>query len=547
MDHPLKSFFEPKGVAIIGASEKADKLSNGILKNMLQYGYNGEVYPVNPKSSEILGRKCYPDITSVPDPVDLAVIILPAPVIPSILEACGERGIRNVTVISGGFKEIGEEGKKLEGKILEIINKYDMRMIGPNCVGSLTQSNGMNTTFIKGRPAVGGIGFVSQSGAVCGGIVDHVLDKGIGFSHFLSLGNEADVTETDMMEYLGDDPDTNVIAIYSEGIRDGQKFIEAAKKVTQKKPVVILKAGRSDAGARAVSSHTGSLAGSHAAYQAAFQQSGVIEVNNTTDLLNVCMAMDWLKPTNGKRVVIVTNAGGPAALASDSLAENGLELAHLSESTQAKLREKLNPAAQVANPVDMLGGATEFEYGHALECALADNGVDIALAVLVPQSLVDQAKVAQAMADASRNSEKPVVACIMGESTIKAARKVLDANHVPMLDYPEQVGPVLGALHQYAEFRERAQAKAESFEVKKDSGKAANILAGSEIKLWGEHVTRPLLAAYGVSLVEGSLAADTDAALKIANAMGYPVVMKIASQDVLHKSDFGAIGRQYSE
>lgn len=541
MSHSLKNFFEPGGVAIIGASEKTDKLSHGILKNLLQYGYSGEVYPVNPKSSEILGKKCYPDITSVPDPVDLAVVILPAPVIPSILEACGERGIRNVTVISGGFKEIGEEGKKLEEQILGIIQKFKMRMIGPNCVGTLTQNNGMNTTFINGRPAVGGIGFISQSGAVCGGIVDHVLDVGIGFSHFLSLGNEANVTETDMMEYLGDDENTNVIAIYSEGIHDGQAFIDTAKKVTEKKPVVILKAGRSDAGARAVSSHTGSLAGSHAAYQAAFQQSGVIEAKNTTDLLNISMAMDWLKPTTGKRVVIVTNAGGPAALASDSMAENGLELAHLSEATQAKLREKLNPAAQVANPVDMLGGATEVEYAHALECALADDGVDIALAILVPQSLVDPAKVAQSFADAAKNTEKPVVACLMGEVTIKEARKVLDENHVPMMDYPEQVGPVLGALLQYAEFQARSKTKTKAYKIEKDADNVKKILGNTNVKLWGEHVTRPLLEAYGVSVVEGQLAKNVEIAIKAAGDMKYPVVMKVASQDVLHKSDYGAI------
>ena len=357
MESSLKYFFEPKGVAIIGASSSPDKLSHGILKNMLETGYIGEIYPVNPKSDEILGRKCYPDISSVPDPVDLAVIILPAPLIPSTMEACGKRGVKAVTVISGGFKEIGEKGKELEGRVIEIVKQCGMRMIGPNCVGTVNMATGVNTTFIKGVPAKGGIGFISQSGAVCGGIVDHVLDKGIGFSHILSLGNEADVSETDMMEYLSNDPATSVIAIYAEGIQDGQRFLKVAKQVTPKKPVVVLKAGRSDEGAKAVSSHTGSLAGSHTAYQAAFQQGGVIEVMNATDLLNVSMALDWLKPPRGNRVVIVTNAGGPAALASDSLAENGNQLAHLSEKTQAKLREKLNPAAQVANPVDMLGGA----------------------------------------------------------------------------------------------------------------------------------------------------------------------------------------------
>lgn len=541
MASSLKTFFEPTGVAIIGASDNADKLSHGILRNMLEYGYQGGVYPVNPKSKEILGKTCYADISAVPDPLDLAVIILPAPAIPGVLEACGKRGVKTVTVISGGFKEIGEEGKALESQILDIIHKYGMRMIGPNCVGNFNLTNGMNTTFIKGKPATGGIGFISQSGAVCGGIVDHVLDNGIGFSHFLSLGNEADVSETDMMEYLAEDDATFVIAIYAEGIQDGQRFIQSARKVTRKKPVLILKAGRSDEGARAVSSHTGSLAGSHTAYQAAFQQSGVIEVKNSNDLLNVANALDWMPLPKGKRAAIVTNAGGPAALASDSLAENGLELAHFSEETQAKLREKLNPAAQVANPVDMLGGATETEYGYALDCVLADENVDMALSVLVPQALVDTVKVARAMLDAARKSGKPVLVCLMGSASVRAAQKLLHDNRLPMVDYPESSGMVFGALRQYAEYLNSPLGDEKTGKLTVDQPRVEAMLAHSKLKHWGEHVTRPLLEAYGVSLIPGKLARDFQEALDAAKELGYPVVMKVASQDVLHKSDYGAI------
>jgi acetyltransferase len=367
-----------------------------------------------------------------------------------------------------------------------------------------------------------------------------VLGKGVGFSHFLSLGNEADVTETDMMEYLADDADTTVIAIYAEGIRDGRRFIDAARKVTARKPVLILKAGRSEEGARAVSSHTGSLAGSHAAYQAAFKQSGVIEVKNATDLLNAAMALDWLKIPTGSRAAIITNAGGPAALASDSLAENGIQLASISALTQAKLREKLNPAAQVSNPIDMLGGATELEYGHALESVLADEGVDMVLAVLVPQALVDPVKVAQSFVDAARKSDKPVLACMMGSYSVQEARDLLHQNHLPMTDYPEQTGMVFGALRQYAQIRQRHETT-RGFSVKKDHVLAEKILDSSKSKIWGEHVTRPLLKTYGVSLVEGELAADLPEAQKTAARLGYPVVIKAASEDVLHKSDFGAI------
>ena len=331
-----------------------------------------------------------------------------------------------------------------------------------------------------------------------------------------------------------------MIAIYAEGIRDGRRFIDVAKEVTRKKPVLILKAGRSEEGARAVSSHTGSLAGSHAAYQAAFRQSGVIEVKNATDLLNAAMALDWLKPPKGKRVAIITNAGGPAALASDSLAEYGIQLAQIGESTQQRLREKLNLAAQVSNPIDMLGGATEIEYGYALDCVLADAGVDMVLAVLVPQALVDPLKVAQAFVDSAKKSDKPVLACMMGSFSVGEARELMHKNHLPMTDYPEQTGVIFAALRQYAEIKQSKETTG-AIDVAKDPAKAQKLLADSSVKTWGEHITRPLLETYGITLVPGELAGDLVEAQQAAGRLGYPVVIKVASQDVLHKSDFGAI------
>ena len=367
MQNSLKPFFDSTGVAIIGASNKPNKLSYGIVKNLTLYGYQGGIYPVNPKVNEILGYQCYPDILSVPDPVDLAVIILPASYVLPILSDCQKRGIKAVTVISGGFKELGPEGEELEQKILQFVKEHEMRMVGPNCVGTMSLHTGLNTTFISGVPDTGGIGFLSQSGAVLGGVVDFVKGKGIGFSHFLSLGNEADVTETDMIEYLGDDPHTQVIAAYVEQIRDGQHFLKIAKQVTRKKPIVLLKAGRTSAGARAVSSHTGSLAGSHTAYQAAFKQSGVVEVQAVNDLFDVSQALALQNLPKGNNVAILTNSGGPAALMSDSLANNGFLMADLDLKTTTALREVLNPSAQVANPVDMLGGAEPHDYEKAMQ------------------------------------------------------------------------------------------------------------------------------------------------------------------------------------
>jgi len=541
MTSSLTPFFEPRGVAIIGASSSPDKLSYGILKNMTNYGYGGGIYPVNPRAEEILGLACYPDIAAVPDPVDLAVVVLPSGMIPSVMEACGERGIRAVTVISGGFREVGEEGKQLEKDLLRIANNYGIRMIGPNCVGTMNLITGLNTTFVNGAPDKGGIGFISQSGAVCGGVVNHIAGKGIGFSHFLSLGNEADVDETDMIEFLGQDAHTRIIAAYVEGIRDGEKFLRVCRRVTPNKPLVILKAGRSEEGARAVSSHTGSLAGSHKAYSVAFRQAGAIEVFSVSDLLNVSMTLDMQNQPQGRRVAIITNSGGPAALASDSLAEHHMSLAAISASSQKTLREKLNPAAQVANPVDMLGGANEDEYAHALNVCLNDPGVDMALSILVPTSLVNTEKVAQAMADAAHKTNKPVIACMMGADCVSEARLILHRGKVPMVDFPEMTGVMFASLAGRTG-SSGAVEKVEGSPFTGDKKGVAQILSGNSArKVCGEHDTRPIMEAYGISLVPGELAGGDDEALQAAGRLGYPVVLKVASGDVLHKSDAGAI------
>ena len=541
MRESLKPFFEPASVAVIGASKKPDKLSNGIVKNLLAYGYDGKVYPINPKEKEILGLKCYASILDVKDPVDLAVIILPAKFIARVITDCGEKGVKAVTVISGGFKEVGADGTVLEKELITIVKKYNMRMIGPNCVGTMNLITGLNTTFIRGIPTAGGIGFISQSGAVCGGVVDHVAHQGIGFSHFLSLGNEADVSETDMIEYLADDKDTAVIAAYIEGVKDGQRFVHIARGVTRVKPIVVLKAGRSVEGAKAVSSHTGSLAGSYAAYTAAFAQSGVIEVRTTMDLLNCSMALDWLKPPSGNRAVIVTNSGGPAALSSDSFSEHDIRLAELSKTTQIALGKKLNASAQVANPVDMLGGAAEEEYAHALTQALQDEGVDLALAVLVPQALVDPVKIAQAIVDASKHTKKPIIACLMGYASVQEARDTLHANKIPMIDYPSQAGVMFSALIKHGKNLLSSARVAQNIESSKKENVLSILKEYPDLKLWGEHLTRDVLAVYGIPLVSGQLVQTVEDALISADALGYPVVLKGASKDVLHKSDAQAV------
>jgi acetyltransferase len=536
----LAPFFSPAGVAIIGASTNPGKLSYGIVRNLTLYGYAGGIYPVNPKAGEILGLQAYPDVSTVPDPVELAVIALPAGMTPDVLEACGERGIKAAVIISGGFREVGGDGVALEQTCLDIAKRYGMRLIGPNCVGTVDLLTGMNTTFIEGLPAKGSIGFLSQSGAVCGGVVDYIADKEIGFSHFASLGNELDVDESDMIAYFGANPDVKVIAAYVEGIQDGQKFIRTAREVSKEKPIVLLKAGRSDTGAQAVSSHTGSLAGSYTAYQAAFKQAGVIEVDDLPALFDVAWALSCQPLPKGNRVAIFTNAGGPAALASDALDVNGFRLATITPEKQAQLAEKLNPSAQVSNPVDMLGGAEPPEFAHCLATLLDAPEVDVLLPMLVPQALVNPGDVARAIVEQAGKTNKTVLACMVGEKSLTEARRVFHQNHVPMSIFPEVPGQVLGAMQTYRRWLEKEQGETFHFsDIKADTAKAT--ISAAPVKTLGEADTRPILAAYGLDLIPGAVAQDVEDTVKVAVEIGFPVAVKVVSPQILHKSDLGGI------
>ena len=541
MPSSLTPFFDAKGVAILGASTNPKKLSYGILENLVSYGYKGEVYPVNPNATEILGRKAYASIADVPDPVELAVVVLPVTVIMETMREIGERGIKAVVIITGGFRELGEEGAKVELAVKELARSYGMRVVGPNCVGTIDVRTGLDSTFIKGLPQAGPIAFISQSGAICGGVIDLIINSRIGFSHFASLGNEMDVTETDMLEYFAEDENVNVIAMYVEGIQDGPRFMEVARRVSQKKPIVFLKAGKNDAGAKAVSSHTGSLAGSYAAYQAALSQAGVVEVETISQLFNVAWALGTQPLPAGKRVAITTNAGGAAALAADSLAFNGFELAKISPEIQQKLRTKLNPSAQVSNPVDMLGSVNPEDYIWSLGNLDADESVDVLLPILVPQSLVDTLGVAKAWVEIGKQTNKTLLTCLMGERSTLESEQWLNMAGVPVFAYPDEAGRVLKGMQQYKQVLSKPPFK--PIEAKNiDHNKMAAALAlANGARAVGEYETRIMLEAYGIQNVPGDLAMDVDEALMIAEKSGYPVVMKIVSEDILHKSDSGGI------
>lgn len=541
MPSSLTPFFDAKGVAILGASTNPKKLSYGILENLVSYGYKGEVYPVNPNATEILGRKAYASIADVPDPVELAVVVLPVTVIMETMREIGERGIKAVVIITGGFRELGEEGAKVELAVKELARSYGMRVVGPNCVGTIDVRTGLDSTFIKGLPQAGPIAFISQSGAICGGVIDLIINSRIGFSHFASLGNEMDVTETDMLEYFAEDENVNVIAMYVEGIQDGPRFMEVARRVSQKKPIVFLKAGKNDAGAKAVSSHTGSLAGSYAAYQAALSQAGVVEVETISQLFNVAWALGTQPLPAGKRVAITTNAGGAAALAADSLAFNGFELAKISPEIQQKLRTKLNPSAQVSNPVDMLGSVSPEDYIWSLGNLDADEGVDVLLPILVPQSLVDTLGVAKAWVEIGKQTNKTLLTCLMGERSTLESEQWLNMAGVPVFSYPDEAGRVLKGMQQYKQVLTKPPFNPIEARNIDHNKMAAALALANGAHTAGEYETRIMLEAYGIRNVPGDLAMDVDEALMIADKSGYPVVMKIVSEDILHKSDSGGI------
>jgi len=541
MTNNLQPFFAPNGVAIIGASSNPKKLSHGILKNMISYGFSGKVYPVNPGCQRILGLNCYSHINEVPDPIDLAVIILPADIIAKSLEDCGKRDIKAVIIISGGFKELGQEGAEKEKELLEIAHKYKMRLIGPNCVGNINLYTGLNTTFIKGMPIKGGIGFVSQSGAVCGAVVDQTLNRGIGFSHFLSLGNEADVNETDVIEFLVDDDQTKVIALYVESIKEGKRFLTTCSAVTRIKPIVVLKAGQSEEGAKAVSSHTGSLAGSMDAYRTAFKQAGVIEAHNLQELIDIASAFDSQPLPKSPKVCLITNAGGPAALVSDSIAGFGLTLSTLTKNIRIQLKEKLNPAAQVNNLIDMLGGADENDYAFAVKSASQDKNVSMIVPILVPQALVNPRDIAKAIYSAQKDSNKTIICCFVGNASIREAEKFLQSNKIPMFSSPERIGPVLGALHTYADIKAKPKLKSETKnKLKKREAEKIQLIfrSGKEI---GEKDTRELLRTYEIPIIKGCFCKNEEEVLRRSLEIGYPVAMKVVSNQILHKSDSGGI------
>lgn len=539
----LKSFFAPKSVAIVGASRQKGKVGYEILVNMISSGFEGKIWPVNRSTDSIEGLTCYPDLTSIGQTPELVIVIVPAKSVLGVIEECAKIGTKAVIIITAGFKEVGEEGKKLEDEIVRVARRAGIRIIGPNCLGVTVTASKLNASFGGDLPEVGGIGYLSQSGALLAAILDIAKANGIGFSSLFSIGNKADVDELDLVEALAEDPNTTVIAGYLENIKDGNAFVHAAEKISHEKPILLMKSGGTAAGARAASSHTGSLAGSEVAYEAMFARAGIIRCDSITQQFDFAQAFANQPLPQGPSVVILTNAGGAGIMAADAIEREGLTFAKLSPETIEKLKTKLPPAANFHNPVDVLGDALADRYEFALDVLLDDPNVETVLVLLTPQAMTEAKETAEAIVRMSRRKpDKPILACFMGASKVAEGVKVFRQAKIPQYDSPEAAVATIKAMADYVRWRARPKRVVRLFPVnrrKVESIIERHLRQGArEI---GEAESKEILEAYGFATPNGSIATTPEQAANIAEQLGYPVVLKIWSPDIVHKSDVGGV------
>ena len=539
----LDALFAPKSIAVIGASNRQGSVGRAVFTNILLNEYTGTVYPVNPKDRSISGVRSYPSIGDLPESVDVAVVVVPAAVVPAVTEECGKKGVKGLIIISAGFKEVGQDGAALERQVASLAQKYSMRMVGPNCLGTINTDPEvrLNASFASQMPLEGSIAFASQSGALGEAVIDYATGEGIGFSKFISVGNKADVNENDILEYLREDPKTKVILLYIEDIVDGRKFVDTVSKVTEEKPIIAVKAGVSPEGAKAASSHTGALAGSDEAYNAILKQSGVLRVESIIDLFDYARAFAKQPLPRGNRVAIITNGGGPGIMATDASVRYGMQISQFSEATKAKLRAGLPKEASVNNPVDLIGDAQSDRYELALQ-ALYDEGVDCGLVLLTPQAMVDLKKVAETIASVGPRFGKTILTSILGLTDITPAVEVLESNNIPHYTFPESAVRALAAMYEYQRWVERPRTQIKHFDV--DVGKAQEIILNAKraglTNLPQDEALR-ILSTYGLPVIKTETASSKTEAVEAATRIGYPVAMKIVSPDVVHKIDVGGV------
>jgi acetyltransferase len=540
----LDVIFKPRSIAVIGASTRPGSLGRNLFDKMLAADFNGPIYPVHPTAPYVHSVKAYSSILEVPGPADLAVIVVPRDQVLPTVQQCAQKGVRGLIVITAGFKETGAEGAAREHELLKIVEQHNMRMVGPNCMGVMCTDPQirLDATFAGAYPPAGKVAFASQSGALGVTILDYASSLHLGVSMFVSLGNKTDISGNDLLEYWRDDESVGVILMYLESFGDPRRFVQLAREVSRRKPIVMVKSGRTEGGARAVSSHTGAIAGTDLAYDALFTQCGVLRANTIEEMFDFAMGLANQPLPRGDRVAIITNAGGPAIMATDACENLGLCLAQLATATQQRLREKLLPEASVANPVDLLPAANEDDYQFTLEQVLQDENVDAVIVISVPPISADAINVARRISTVAGKSDKTVLGCFMGIKGLATAAEELQKQIMPAFSFPESAARALAAMVRYAKWKERKTERFSAFAVQREI--VAEIIKAAQKsgreQLMDDEAFQ-VLAAYGIPAVRHQICRNLDEALTAAQQLGYPVALKISSPEVIHKSDIGGV------
>lgn len=541
----ISSFSNPKSLAVIGASNTPGKIGHALLTNLIKSGYKGKIFPINPKEKEILGLPCFSSVKEVPGDVETAIFAIPAGKALNAAHECGEKGVKNLVVITAGFKEVGLKGAELEKEFLSVCRQYNMRMLGPNIVGFIDTHTPINASFLEGFPPRGEIAFISQSGAILASILDWSQTAGIGYSKIYSLGNKADLNEVDFIAEAADDPNTKVILCYIEDVSDGAEFLRVVPEVTRKKPVIVLKTGTSESGARAVSSHTGALAGSDLTYNTVFKRCGVLRVYSMSEMFDLAMVFVNQSVPRGNRLAIVTNAGGPGIIAADQAEAHGLQIAGFSRETIEELRSYLPAEAGIYNPVDVLGDAKVDRFKFALEKVLKDENVDSLALLVCPVAVTEPVEIAKALIEFKKDyPEKTFIAAYMGGPALAEGAKLLSTNGIPCFTMPESAITAIAGMSKYSKVKEliSVKEKADDFKPDQKTVKAifSDVKKDNRLALLGSEAAE-VAAAYGVTVAPTALAQSPDEAVEIAENIGYPVVLKIASPKILHKTDVGGV------
>jgi acetyl coenzyme A synthetase (ADP forming)-like protein len=541
--HPLDAVFRPRSVAVVGASSRKLTIGREILHNLIDFEFNGPVFPINPKSSVVHSMKAYKSLKDVPDDIDLAVISVPRERVLQVVEECGRKGVKGLVTITAGFKEVGEEGAALERKLAGKLEKYGMRMVGPNCMGVINTEPGvrLNATFASSVPERGSVGFISHSGALGEAILADAARTGIGVAMFVSMGNRTDISGNDLLEYWEHNDDVQTILMYLESFGRPRRFTELARRVTRKKPIITVKAGRTAAGARAASSHTGSIVGLDIATDSLFEQTGVLRVSSLEEMFVQASAFDKQPLPRGDRIAIVTNAGGPGILCTDACIGRGLKMAELRPATLRALAKVLPPEASISNPVDMIASAEGEQYRKVLDLINKDPNVDGIVAIFVSPVMIDAYEVARAIAG-SADGKKPVISVFMGKQRSREGIEELNRHKVPIYRFPEEAASAMSAMARYRAMRDEPPGQEVTFKVKRTRARAAIAAArkaGRQDLLPAE--VRTLVEAYGLPLAPCRTVSSTAEAIAAAQELGYPVVLKISSEKLSHKSDVGGV------